>query len=334
VDTLLLEERKKMKKKILGVVFCFSFFVPIYGSIGSKIVDDISDTLSTGMPIALFSGIWWAVANRVPRKWADLSDPAATFIRQTWKEQGLAHPEKIILKEIPAHSLFAKVIMYTQELPHALAVGIPFKKRIEKLLREHSFLQVRLSQDADGPLREGYKKRLQEVEDGLAECRFVCGHERVHKERAHTYQMLLIQFIAPFILHSLLKHSANALERRAVNPLFPDLLRQNMTRATLEMLIFWLTAHIFEREADLHASGNPVEIKAGIELFMRARASKGVRKHTPGMRMTVFLWFLKYTHPTTPERLKYLNKALNRAKNRLQKSSMHSSVSGKTLTNG
>jgi len=305
---------------MLFVVFCFSFFEPVYSSIGSKIVDDISDTLATGMPIALFSGIWWAVANRVPRKWPDLSEPAAGFIRTTWKEQGLAHPEKIILKEIPAHSLFAKVIMYTQELPHALAVGIPFKKRIEKFLREQSALQVRLAQESDDSIREGYKKKLEEVEAGLAECRFVCGHERVHKERAHTYQMLLIQFIAPFILHSLLKHSANALDRREMLPLVSTVLRKNMTRATLEMLIFWVTAHIFEREADLHASVEPSEIKAGIELFMRARDSKEVCKKTQGLRMTVFLWFLKYTHPTTPERLKYLSNALKKAGNRSQDS--------------
>ncbi len=308
-----------MKKKILLMIFCFSFVMPVHSSIGSKIADDISDTLSTGIPIALFSGVWWAVANRVPNKWPDLSDPAASFIRNTWKEQGLAHPEKIILKEIPAHSLFAKVIMYTQELPHALAVGVPFKKRIEKLLREHALLQVRIGQECDDQTHADYKKRLQEVEAGLAECRFVCGHERVHKERAHTYQMLLIQFVAPFVLLSLLKHSANALDRREMLPLLSGVLRKNSTRATLEMLIFWLTAHLFEREADLHASENPAEIKAGIELFMRAKASKEVRKQTQGVRMTTFLWFLKYTHPTTPERLKYLNKALKRAKKRLQK---------------
>ncbi len=309
-----------MKKKIFFVFFCFSFSTFVYSSIGSKILDDISDTLSTGIPIALFSGVWWAVANRVPNKWPDLSEPAASFIRTTWKQQGLAHPEKIILKEIPANSLFAKVIMYTQELPHALAVGIPFKKRIEKFLHEQSVLQIRLAQECDDQTREGYKKKLEEVEAGLAECRFVCGHERVHKERSHTYQMLLIQFIAPFILHSLLKHSANALDRREMCPMLSEVLRKNMTRATLEMLIFWITAHIFEREADLHASGNPAEIKAGIELFTRARASKGSHKESQGMRMTVFLWFLKYTHPTTPERLKYLNKALKRARIRLERS--------------
>ena len=208
--------------------------------------------------------------------------------------------------------------MYTQELPHALAVGIPFKKRIEKFLHEQASLQLSLAQGSDDQItREAYKKRLQEVEAGLAECRFVCGHERVHKERGHTYQMLLIQFIAPFVLLSLLKHSANALDRREKYSMLSAILRKNITRATLEMLIFWLTAHMFEREADLHASGNPAEIKAGIELFTRARASKGERKHMQGMRMTIFLWFLKYTHPTTPERLKYLKKALKRAKSRL-----------------
>lgn len=302
-----------MKKKIL-FIFCFSFVASSYSSIGSKIIDDISDTLATGMPIALFSGVWWAVANRVPTKWPDLSEPAASFIRNTWKEQGLPHPEKIILKEIPASSLFAKVIMYTQELPHALAVGIPFKKRIELFLQEQEVLRARLREvHEDDSLYEADKKRLKEVEEGLAECRFVCGHERVHKERSHTYRMLLIQFIAPFILHSFLKHSANALDRHEMVPNFSLMLRKNMTRATLEMIIFWVTAHLFEREADLHASKNPVEIKAGIHLFTRARASKETRKQSKGVRMTIFLWFLKYTHPTTSERLKYLNKALKTA---------------------
>jgi hypothetical protein len=302
-----------MKKKIL-FIFCFSFVMWGYSSIGSKIIDDISDTLATGIPIALFSGVWWAVANRVPTKWPDLSEPAASFIRNTWKEQGLAHHEKIILKEIPARSLFAKVIMYTQELPHALAVGIPFKKRIERFLHEQERLRTRLMQPSEDPeVREADKKKLKEVEEGLAECRFVCGHERVHKERSHTYQMLLIQFVAPFILHSFLKHSANALDRHDLVPDFSLMLRKNMTRATLEMIIFWLTAHLFEREADLHASKNAAEIKAGIHLFTRARENKGIRKQSKGVRMTIFLWFLKYTHPTTSERLKYLNKALKKA---------------------
>jgi len=303
------------------VYFIFLYFLctaPLYSSVGSKIVDDISDTLSTGMPIALFSALWWAIANRVPRKWQNLSEPAASFIRTTWKEQGLAFPEKIIIKEIPVNSIFSKVIMYTQELPHALAVGIPFKKRIEKLLLEKSLLEVYCAQESNDHTREAYKKKLKEVEAGLAECRFVCGHERVHKERSHTYQMLLIQFIAPFILHSLLKHSANAFDRHEMWPEVSVILRKNITRATLEMLVFWLTAHIFEKEADLHASKNPAEIKAGIDLFTKARESKGAHKKVQGIRMTLCLWFLKYTHPTTPERLKYLTNALKQAKNKMK----------------
>lgn len=309
-----------MKRILFLQLLACSFFVSIQASIGTKIKDDISDTLATGMPIALFSGIWWAVANRVPRKWPDLSDPAATFIRKTWKEQGFSHPEKIMLKEIPADSFLAKVIMYTQELPHALAVGVPFKKRIEVLLYEQTRLQAALQKNCTDGMRLAYEKRLQEVEEGLAECRFVCGHERVHKERSHTYQMLLIQFIAPFILHSFLKHTANALDRRELCPTFSLLLRKNITRSTLEMIIFWMTAHIFERDADLHASKNPDEIKAGIQLFVRAKALKEVRAHARGVRTMVLLWFLKYTHPTTSERLEYLEKALKKAKNRLKQS--------------
>ncbi len=299
------------RASLIFVICLFSTFVQ--GSIGSKIVDDISDTLLTGIPLALFSGTWWAIANRVPRKWPDLSEPAAGFIRSTWKKQGLAHPERIILKEIPANSLFAKVIMYTQELPHALAVGIPFKKRIEKFLHEQLLLQACLAQECNEETREIYKKKIQQIEIGLAECRFVCGHERVHKEQSHTYKMLLIQFIAPFILHSILKHSANALDRRELWPTCSIILRKNMTRATFEMVIFWITAHIFEREADLHASKNPEEIQAGIDLFAQARASKDACKRQQTLMLTTFLWFLKYTHPTTPERIKYLNKALKKA---------------------
>lgn len=306
-----------MRRYVVCILLQLAGWTPAQASIPSKIMDDISDTLATGMPIALFSGLWWAVANRIPRKWLDLSDPAATFIRTTWKEQGLAHPEKIILKEIPATSFLAKIVMYTQELPHALAVGTLFKQRIEDLLHEKSYLESEYACELDKTKREYCEKRLQEVEHGLAECRFVCGHERVHKERSHTYRMLLIQFIAPFIFHSLLKHSANALDRHELWPVFSAFLRKNTTRSLLEMITFWVTAHIFEREADLHASMAPAELKAGIHLFTRAQEAKAERSRSQELRTFILLWVLKYTHPTLPERLGYLRKALKKAE-RLQ----------------
>ncbi len=290
-------------------------------------MDDISDTLATGMPIALFSGVWWAVANRIPYKWSDLSEPAATFIRTTWKEQGLKYPEKIMLKEIPVTSFLAKIVMYTQELPHALAVGAPFKNRIEEFLYEKIHLESELLEETDELKRMQLQEKLKKVEEGLAECRFVCGHERVHKERSHTYQMLLIQFIAPFIFHSLLKHSANALDRHCLLPTLSAVLRKNTTRSVLEMITFWVTAHIFERDADLHASKDPAELRAGINLFVQAQQAKAERSRVQGMRTFVLLWLLKYTHPTIPERLSYLKKALKKAER-----SQHS-VRSKSRTN-
>ena len=303
--------------KVRGMVFAllcfFSEAQAAHVSIPSKVMDDISDTLATGIPLALFSGVWWAVANRIPRKWPNLSEPAATFIRATWQEQGLKRPEKIMLKVIPRDSFLSKIIMYTQELPHALAVGPPFKEKIETLLYEKVRLEGAYAAEDNPEKKDDLRKQLTVVEEGLAECRFVCGHERVHKERYHTYKMLLIQFIAPFIFHSILKHSANALDRHELWPAVSFLLRKNSTRSLLEMITFWITAHLFEREADLHASHDPEEINAGIRLFVRAQALKASAAQKQGLKTVVLLWFLKYTHPTTPERLSYLRKALKRA---------------------
>ncbi len=283
-------------------------------SIASKIMADISDTFATGMPIAVFAGIWWAVANRVPKSWKDLPEPAAGFIRTTWKEQGFADADRILLKEIPARSLFARVIMYTQELPYALAVGIPFRRLIERCLKKKEFLNRMVAATKDPEEIARYRSDLEEVEKQLYECRFVCGHERVHKEKSHTIRMLIIQFIAPFIVHSMLKHTANALDRRQLWPAFSCLLRRGFTRSTIEMIIFWCSAHWYERQADLYASTDPEVIKAGISLFERARQRQGDRVQKWDPTKMALLWILKYTHPTTPERIGYLKKALVRNK--------------------
>ncbi len=301
------------KWAFLFLISCVMFDSHAQESIPSKIMADISDTFATGMPIAVFAGIWWAVANRVPKSWKDLPEPAAGFIRTTWKEQGFADADSILLKEIPAHSLFAKVIMYTQELPYALAVGIPFRRLIERCLKRKEFLHRMLATTQDPEEAVRYAHDLDEVEKKLCECRFVCGHERVHKEKSHTIRMLIIQFIAPFIVHSFLKHTANALDRRQLWPQVSTLLRKGFTRSTIEMIIFWCSAHWYERQADLQASNDPEVIKAGVTLFERARQQQGKRSHPWDPTKMVLLWILKYTHPTTPERIGYLNKALERS---------------------
>lgn len=300
-----------MKKYLIVIgILSWSLSNCCSNALASKIVADVTDTLVTGVPIAVFAGIWWAVANRVPQSWQDVPEPAATFIKTTWKQQGFAEADRILLKEIPADSLFAKVIMYTQELPHALAVGIPFRLLIENCLSQKEELSKRFQLATDVTEKSRCQNQLEEIERKLDECRFVCGHERVHKENNHTFRMLIIQFIAPFVVHSCLKYTAGILENREMLPTVSTILRKKTTRSAFEMLIFWCSAHWYERQADMYASSDPEVIEAGIRLFERAREQKASGTYRFDAYKTVLLWILKYTHPTTSERIEYLKKQL------------------------
>ncbi len=271
---------------------------------------DIIDVVKTGMPVALYAGVWWILSNRVPKNWKDVPDPAATFIKTTWKEQGFLDADRVRLKLIPADSLFAKVIMYTQELPHALAVGQPFRRRIETTLaRKKSVTDKLLSLSEENEIFD-CKVELEEIEQKLNQCRFVCGHERVHQEENHTFRMLIIQVLAPFFVYSVLKQAALSLENQGGYDQLPSLLTRGITRSALEMVVFWCSAHWYERKADLHASSDPAVISAGISLFEQAQQKKITRKADKDLYRTVLVWILKYTHPTMVERIGYLKKSL------------------------
>lgn len=277
-----------------------------------KVGIDIHDTVATGVPIALVAAVWWAIANRVPTQWADLPDPAASFIRTTWKQQGFLEADTVDLKEIPHDSLFARVIMYTQELPNALGVGGAFRTKIELLLAEKEELSKKLLEDMSALEKEECIERDLCVERQLNECRFVCGHERVHKEEGHTFRMLIIQCLAPFIVYSLFKHTANFLEAQQSHQQVVALLRKSGMRSLCEMLIFWCSAHWYERKADKYASDDPEVILAGIDLFEKAH-QKIVRSAKVDTVAHIVSWFLKYTHPTSSERIAYLKESLKKA---------------------
>jgi len=176
------------------------------------LVQDAKDTLSTGMPVALSAACLWYYANRIPHDWQTVKGPAADFIYETWKEQGFTTQYPIALKRIPPHSVLGKIVVYTQELPTAVAIGEPFIQRIERLLKAKKNL---LSQQ----ITTQRECELQHIEDQLDECRFVCGHERVHKEQNHAYKFLLLQLLAPFFIPDKVDNSAFSFSSESLNSL-------------------------------------------------------------------------------------------------------------------
>jgi Zn-dependent protease with chaperone function len=274
------------------------------------IVEDMQDTLSTGMPIAVGAAVIWYIANRIPHDWQDLDGPVAEFIYETWEEQHFLKARKIILKRIPADSVLAKIVVYTQELPGALAVGEPLIVRVKSLLKQKEELFNTLRKYPEKKVE--LKQNLIEVEEGLDECRFVCGHERVHKENHHTYQLLGIQFLAPFFVYSWFKHLRMLIERKCSVPAVEWILRRSLARSVAELLIGWARTQQIERKADLYASDDPRILRAGLRLFKRALKNKAI-KRSPVERHkqateNVIGWILKYTHPTLAQRIAYLTK--------------------------
>lgn len=276
------------------------------------IANDCIDTLKTGIPIALFSGILWHIAYRVPHDWPDVTEPTASFIYNTWKQQGFKQADTVLLKRIPNDSFMAKVVVYTQELPGALAVGLPFIKRVEHLLTKKTQIKNSLALTTDASTIQTLHAQYTLLEQELNECRFVCGHERVHQERHHAYKLLLTQSCAPFLVYMVSKHGAQMLNHYNILPVVATLLQWKIFRSTTEIFIFWLKAHLYERDADLHASTDPQVIKAGIKLFKRAQQQKVPEMGPVGYRVKLMSWLLKYTHPVLQERIWYLSMALKK----------------------
>lgn len=290
------------KTYLLLFLFSFSLHAQTWQEF---FIEDTKDTLSTGMPVALSAAALWYYANRVPHDWQTLEGPVADFVYSTWKEQGYVTHPPIVLKLIPSTSVLGKMVSYTQELPGAVGVGQPFVDRLQKLLDAKKFL-----------LKQSRTKevlaQLQEVEDELDECRFVCGHERVHKEKHHTYKLLGIQLLAPFFAHSGLKHTRAYMQKHAIENPFNWRLSRSLVRSGIELFTFIIFARYVECNADMYASQDIRILKAGLRLFERAQEAKSKRSLKRSMQRVELLlkWLFKYTHPTLLERIVYMKKRI------------------------
>ncbi len=268
-------------------------------------VQDAKDTLSTGMPIAMSAAVLWYWANMVPNDWYTVEGPASDFIYDTWNQQGFTKSKSIILNRIPPNSVFGKMVVYTQELPRSVAVGEPFIKRIEKLLKQKQNLLTQLNT----PERT---RKLQEVEDELDECRFVCGHERVHKERNHTYKFLVLQFMAPFFIYSGLKHARAVMVHNNWKTPFEWSFSRGITRSSVEILVGLIFARYVECKADMYASNDIKVLRAGLRLFEKAQKYK---EENPAKKPSQYVekilkWIFQYAHPTLIERIVYMKKRI------------------------
>ncbi len=289
-------------------------------SLATTLAHDCIDTLKTGVPIALSSAILWHIFYRIPHHWPDVSQPTADFIRTTWKAQGLKDADQVLLKRIPDDSFMAKVVVYTQELPGALVVGLPFIKRVEKLLEQQEQIRQRLTESINATTQKQLHAEYELLEQELDECRFVCGHERVHQERHHAYKLLFAQCCAPFLVYMTFKQAAQLLRNYNLLPFIAAYLEWETCRSAAQIGILWMIAHLYEQQADLHASTDPRVIKAGIKLFKRAQQQKVPEMGPVGYRVKLMSWVLKYTHPVLQERIWYLSLALKKLNQPLESS--------------
>lgn len=304
--------KRRLPAFFFVLFFVFFTFLPAQ-SWQECIVEDARDTLYTGMPIALSAAMVWAVANRIPTEWKMVDGEVAEFIYATWEEQGFVKARTIILKKIPPESILSRLVVYTQELPGALAIGEQFIEKIQTLLDEKKILESALENSPCTAKRTALIKSLESAEEGLDECRFVCGHERVHKERHHTYKLLGIQFLAPFFVYSLFKYTRKGLAKSAYhNESVEWFLQRSVARSAAELGIGWVHARQAEYDADIYASSDPKILRAGLRLFKRAIAQKAIRRMQRKQTTTEFLVgaVLKYSHPALSERIMYLEKRI------------------------
>lgn len=284
----------------------FVSFVPIQSQTWPEFfVKDAKDTLSTGMPVALSAVALWYWANRIPNNWKTVTGSVADFIYTTWKEQGLVRKRPIALKCIPRDSVLGKIVVYTQELPGTVAIGEPFIQKIQKLLdaKKNLLTQSKTLQK---------EIELQRIEEQLDECRFVCGHERVHKERNHTHKFLILQALAPFFIYSSLKHTRALLIHKKFKTPFDWSVSRGVTRSSLEIIVGLVFARYVECKADMYASEDLKILRAGLRLFERAQNSKAqypVKKPSQYIEV-VMKWIFKYAHPTLIERIAYMKRRI------------------------
>ncbi len=309
--------KNTLLRRRLPAFFFALFFASFAASMGQSwrecIVEDARDTLYTGMPVALSAAVVWAVANRIPTEWKMVDGEVAEFIYTTWQEQGFDKARTVILKRIPTESILSRLVVYTQELPGALAIGEQFIEKIQTLLDEKKILESALENSSCTVKRTALIKSLESIEEGLDECRFVCGHERVHKERHHTYTLLGVQFLAPFFVYSLFKYTRKGLVKSAYhNESVEWFLQRSVARSAAELAIGWVHAREAEFDADIYASSDPKILRAGLRLFKRALAQKAVRRVQRQQTTTEFIVgaVLKYSHPALSERIAHLEKRI------------------------
>ena len=141
----------------------------------------------------------------------------------------------------------------------------------------------------------------------------MCGHERVHKERHHTYTLLGVQFLAPFFVYSLFKYTRKALAKSAYhNESIEWFLQRSVARSATELGIGWVHAREAEFDADIYASSDPKILRAGLRLFKKAIAQKVIRRVQRKQTKTEFIVgaVLKYSHPGLSERIAHLEKRI------------------------
>ena len=317
-----------MVQRSIFLFLLFIFHIQITAQTWTEFfVQDAKDTLSTGMPIALSAAAVWYWANRIPHDWQTLEGPVADFIVTTWEEQGFVKKRPVVLKRIPPKSVLGKMVVYTQELPNAVAIGEPFINKIQKFLD----IKKELLLEPD-TLERAYK--LQEVEEVLNEFRFVCGHERVHKERHHTYKFLVVQFLAPFVIYSGLKHTRALMVHNNWKTPFDWSVSRGITRSSLEILVGLIFARYVEYKADMYASDDITVLKAGLRLFERAQKYKEAHPaRKPSQHVEIILkWVFQYTHPTLIERIAYMKKRIEYLEKQNKRQSLDPSIQLSTLS--
>lgn len=295
------------------VVVNFFFFLSIYANPYQECKIAAFETFSTGMPVAFSTLVFWAFLNRIPHNWKTVDENVAEFIYTTWEQQGFSKARSVVLKKIPKDSFLFNIIVFTQDLPGALALGEPFVEKLKLLLEERKHL---LQQKALGDIHKEsiLRNRLEDVEKSLDIFRFMCGHERVHKQLHHIYKLLFIQCCAPFVVYGsckLLKYALEKVTNRQCNASF---VLNAMTRSCLELLVGFIYARKFEYDADRLASCHRHVQEAGLQLFVQSKKQQENVAQKPLKKLEKIIgWALYYTHPTLQERIILLTRMLKKS---------------------
>lgn len=298
-----------MRSIVLVTCFVFSTYLSTH-ELYQECKHHVIDVVATGMPVAFSGLVLWAFFNRIPRHWKPLTGDVAEFIYTSWEQQKFKKARSIALKRIPDNSVFFKVVVFTQELPGVLAIGEPFIKKLEMLLKKRNDLLSALQATDTAVMRLELQKKLQKIDDELDEYRFICGHERVHKEQHHIYKSLLIQLAAPFVVYTFSKMAQKMIHvyyKKDVG----SFMVHSTTRSAFEILIGLFYARKFEYDADRLASDDRKIQEAGLRFFIRCNEKqKRLLKKSKDKLEKLLGFCLYYTHPTLQERIILLKRML------------------------